>query len=245
MLFLQNVDPSVKIASPFWSLATEWHFYLVLPLILVSVRKIGFSRTMFLCSVVSVIAGLWFSYHDPYNWSTSVWVRLIEFLWGVLAAEIYLTGRNKKSGAYVSWWLALLIAYLGRLMMVTETLNLLGPIKFIVKAFAGPVMTLGFAVLILYLLENSSSFAARFFSSAPLAFIGRISYSIYLWHWLVKNMLAKFLIDHFGGFSQFAPVLGFLVIATVTILVSVVSYKIFEEPYFKRKRIVEPITITS
>ena len=157
-------------------------------------------------------------------------------MWGIIAAELYLSKKIQTLSPYLkSWWMGLLVAYFGRLLMLTEIVSFFGPYGFVVKAFAAPIMTLGFAIFLLYLLENSQSLIGRLFSTGPVLFLGRLSYSIYLWHWLVKSTLSAYLIRALVWFGNFAPIIGFFIIAVFTIALSIISYKYLEEPYFRKR----------
>jgi peptidoglycan/LPS O-acetylase OafA/YrhL len=52
--------------------------------------------------------------------------------------------------------------------------------------FPGAAVMVGAAVALIYVLTRApKSSAARFFAIPPLRYVGRISYSLYLWHWVV------------------------------------------------------------
>ena len=65
-------------------------------------------------------------------------------------------------------------------------------------------------------------------------FIGKISYGIYVYHPLLIFLVGKFMID----FKESKPINYFIlyvVIFTVTIIISYVSYRFFEKPFIKLK----------
>lgn len=235
IFFLQNTNQNIVISTPFWSLATEWYFYLILPLMLLLARKFGFLKSVSAFIILSLFAGLLFYYQDAYGWSTSILVRLVEFLWGMIAAEFYTKNKISELKPYLKWWVGISIAYLGRILMLTEVVDFFGHFGFIIKAMGAPIMTLGFALFILYLLENPFSVAGRLFSAPIMLFLGRISYSIYLWHSLVKDSISNFLEPRISVFHNLAPIIAFIIISIFTVGLSFISYKLLEEPYFKKR----------
>ena len=66
-----------------------------------------------------------------------------------------------------------------------------------------------------------------------LRILGRYSYGIYIYHWLIQYSLIRR--DVFG-WGQHSPWLGFLVVILVTGFVSVLSFHLFEAPLLKLKR---------
>jgi peptidoglycan/LPS O-acetylase OafA/YrhL len=235
-LFLQNFNGVYELSAPFWSLAAEWYFYLILPFLLLGIKKVGFGKTILAFSIVSLICGFVFYYQNHLGWTKDIWVRLIEFLWGIVAARLYTLKQLNVLKPFNKWWLGVLVAYIGRLFILTEVVEHFGSYGVIFKTLGLPVMTLGFALFIAYLLEYQSSVVGRFFSSKIMVYLGKISYSIYLWHSLILVFMFPFLSSLLQSFGAFSPIIAFVVIGLMTILTSIVSYKLFEEPYLKKSK---------
>jgi peptidoglycan/LPS O-acetylase OafA/YrhL len=95
--------------------------------------------------------------------------------------------------------------------------------------------------LIVYGAAAGGRLATVLFSGRALAFLGRISYSLYLWHGIV------FVIAYRSGFSQWPyaaslPRLA-LWLTPVVILVSWVSYRLTERPFLYSKSARRPRTL--
>jgi peptidoglycan/LPS O-acetylase OafA/YrhL len=75
--------------------------------------------------------------------------------------------------------------------------------------------------LIVCLLERDHGVLARLLSSRPLRYVGRISYGLYLFNLLVRNLLVEFLPGHTTSF--YAPV-GF----AITFAVAATSWHLLE-----------------
>ena len=91
-------------------------------------------------------------------------------------------------------------------------------------------MTFGFAWLC-YLLITTNSWLSKFLSLRFMQYLGKISYSIYLWHSLLFVLLDNWL----RSFTEISwgTALIFLIVSTGTIIISHFSYRFLEAPYFK------------
>jgi len=242
-LFFVNIFLSKNVFSPhYWSLATEWHFYLVLPLIfLFSKNSTRVISNTFIIILVSLVFRVFLFYIHRDNLvakitvnSDAVWFRFAEFGFGIIAAVRYINGYKLPAilSGTLGFILAFMIAYAGRICMLTEFILKFGEYAFMIRALGEPLMTLGFA-LILYNVITSESIFSKVLESRPFLFIGKISYSMYLWHWIIATLVSNLIIDKFGmnlwGFNA-AVLLSFI----VAIPVSWISYQLLEAPYFKK-----------
>jgi hypothetical protein len=80
------------------------------------------------------------------------------------------------------------------------------------------------AGLIIYSTAQSRTVVATFLSSRPLVFIGRISYSLYLWHWPVL-VFSRIILDREPG-----PLAGAVALA-IAFGLSVLSWRYVEQPF--------------
>jgi len=64
----------------------------------------------------------------------------------------------------------------------------------------------------------------------PVYYLGLISYSLYLWHFVVLQQLEQYLGE---TYKQLAGVPKFLLLTVLVILVSILSYHLFERPFLK------------
>jgi peptidoglycan/LPS O-acetylase OafA/YrhL len=74
---------------------------------------------------------------------------------------------------------------------------------------------------------GASDTLSRALGSRPLGFIGRISYSLYLWHWPI--------VGAFSGYGAGLAVERSLLIIGLSVLAAVVSRKVIEEPFLRAK----------
>ena len=238
--FINTITDYTSLSPSFWSLATEWHFYLILPFLFIRLKtpKEFMYRVFFLMAISMVTRIVLFSdksfLQNVTLDSDMIWYRFIEFGWGLLAALFYtqqgqLPGWLKGNMGFI---FSFIIAFSGRLLMTSDVLLYLGKAASIGRALGEPVLTFGFGLMVLNVVLSPSIFA-NLLSSKPFLFIGRISYSMYLWHWMIAINVSGWVIAKFG-ISQLNFYMCFFAITILLIPVAYISYKLLEEPYFKK-----------
>lgn len=156
----------------FWSLAVEEHFYLFLPALLVVIRR--YRLPVFLALFVLVEAvhlGLSWLYWLP-NPHTDLQGAII--LLGALAA-ILLTHNSFRELCVrlLQPWLVLSVVLLLWIRLATHN----GRFNYLIFILTLPL-------LLLSTMLHPASLASRVLETPPFQFIGRISYSLYLWQQL-------------------------------------------------------------
>jgi peptidoglycan/LPS O-acetylase OafA/YrhL len=173
----------------YWSLGLEWELYLGLPLLILAVRRFGLARTVGAVILVNIAyrvglalatSGGILAAHTPL--ATNVLPNLLpgrwgEFALGMVAAELYVSGR---AGVWA-----------GRLRYVAI---LLVPLAFAISSNPVSHLLFGavFLALVCVVLEGTNP-VARIFSWTPLVVLGTMSYSIYLVHQPLVQMGAYLL----------------------------------------------------
>ena len=234
LLFLNNVVTGNSISGPFWSIGTEWHFYLVLPLFVYLSFKYSLVKAVVICSIASLVffAIVNMGYLSYGWWESQVLVRFPEFAVGIIAAwcfinEYKLPGWLKGAKGVV---IAIAIMYLGRLMKFTPVVTYAGEAGFILKTLADTIMTTGFGILMFHAITEPGRLA-KWLSGSIITWLGRISFSIYLWHSLAFIILHSWLQQL--TFGNMNPVAGFVLVSLLTIFISYFSYKYLEAFYFR------------
>jgi peptidoglycan/LPS O-acetylase OafA/YrhL len=221
--FAQDVEPSPVLHL--WSLAIEEQFYLVWPTLLLAVTWLWRRRGS---SILPVL-----------------WVTLAVLLVGSFALGVKLTA-DQPAAAYFStfgraWELALgaALALLGalrirRLPGVAIGWAGLAAIVYAAVAFdastpfpgtAALLPTVGAACLIVAgasLYGQAKGSPAGMLSLGPVRYVGRISYSWYMWHWPVLIFAAAI----WGPLSAAAGVAA----VAVSLLPTVLSHHLVEDP---------------
>jgi peptidoglycan/LPS O-acetylase OafA/YrhL len=88
---------------------------------------------------------------------------------------------------------------------------------------------------IILILVLNVGFLRKSLSIKPLAYLGDISYSIYLWHFPVQIVM-KTIDDVMSLQMNYSSKKVFLLVVLITITVSIISYEFVEKPLLKRFR---------
>jgi peptidoglycan/LPS O-acetylase OafA/YrhL len=213
-----------------WSLAVEEQFYLIFPLLFIAVlrQKRLLSAGLFLGGfVVSLAWARWLGISRPDQAFYLIGTRFWELAAGVLLAQAmpWLQARwpaGRGNGvADLAAALSLAVLVLGLVVARPNSTPYPGGIL--------PVLgTLG--VLACLYQRGETSKMAAFLGSAPLRYVGKISYSLYLWHWPILVLLRW--TCGASGFAAFAGLLAVFALASA-------SYHFIETPprrFLKRSR---------
>lgn len=169
----------------YWSLAVEEQFYVAWPLLLVALfywsSRNGFSRSgssvatiIVVLLVASFSYGAFLTFTDaPYAFF-STFSRSWQFLAGALAALLAHKSRGGLDTLRDGLSLACVSVLAASFLLIDKTTPYPG--------FAALAPT-GAAALLIYLNTGRRSLGARAVAMPPLRYLGRISYSLYLWHW--------------------------------------------------------------
>lgn len=256
ILMIHDMFPDFNrdLEGPFWTLAVEVQFYLLLPLLaVVLARVMGVSRSrgrlvggillllalalgvraldMILAKEVpaSVGNGLVSAFVQVTMGTQGKYLEV--FCLGMLCSAIYvmtveMDGFSRARQRSHAWLLLLL----GAVVIVILALphSQLGSVPTMVVALGDLSNALfvgvGYSILLLAILWGSLSIRWAF-GLAPIRFIGHISYSLYLWHLpLLHAMIPIFAV---------VPVVMRVISAFG---IAYLSYQLVERPFLKRRR---------
>lgn len=216
MLNYGNYWGNAAESSPFlhtWSLSVEEQFYLFFPVIMFFLWKMKISRLKFLILSVGASAAIFvilFKIKPTfcfYMLSSRGW----ELGTGALAAVIL---QKYKAHAFLKkqQWAGLI----GLMLIILAF--------FVAKGNSGlryiPMVALGTFLIILN--TNLKSGINKALSYSPFVFIGKISYSLYLWHWP-----AIVLTRDYNSLYPRPVIIG--VLLTVTFIAAILSYYFIEK----------------
>jgi peptidoglycan/LPS O-acetylase OafA/YrhL len=227
-----------------WSVSVEVGFYLLFPLLIYNVRstwpwKLSLSllAVMALVALCSVLDVPEFDVQNPSIISstgllaTNPIARLFEFTLGMTAAVLWNRYRDRIEQTNSTVWtlielitIAALVTYIwhGR-HPAFEFLAHLLPNE-IASWWAFQITSPLFALMIVVMASGVGR-VSRLLGSAPLVFLGEISFSIYMLHQIMIRFLAR------GGFLSWVPAeLQFFTVAVLVVALSAISYLLLERP---------------
>ncbi|GAB1583703.1 acyltransferase family protein [Phyllobacterium phragmitis] len=203
----------------FWSLSVEEQFYLVWPaVLLLFVRVRAGRRSLFimmagiavisfaLCAWLTEVSQPWAFYFSPF--------RAWEFALGGLASMTLSENWAKRSPVSpLLGWLGL-----GLIMATYLTVSEQDPFP----GFIALAPAAGTVMVLLSGLRQSAAGPMRLLAMAPFQWTGKLSYSLYLWHWPVI-VYASMLMPDMTVMQRFACL-------ALTFVLSIISYHLVENP---------------
>jgi peptidoglycan/LPS O-acetylase OafA/YrhL len=216
-----------------WSLTTEWHFYLLVPLLAYALRRAGAWPVLAACTAASV---LWWL--DPLGSLPQSFVvgRLAEFAAGAVAAHLYTAHRRGDGPAFVGALgrrgvgIGVLVVLVAVGTYHGATLGLAN--VRVVDALVHPVVGIVAAIGLLHVVLAPP---ARVFTSTKLQWVGLVSFGVYLWHYPILEY-------GFDAMRAVDPRPSVIVtIGTVAVLVTAciaagaTSYAVVERPFLAHR----------
>jgi len=194
-----------SLNAPSWSISTEWLFYLAFPFLVRDWRLTGARKLAASALITAGVFGLcYFLYlhgtHTPIMNVYHAWIyinpcsRLFEFVLGMATANVFMNMQDKKLEfrfktasllELTAFALAVLNLYLTPLLLGPNHADSLNPLVHWLEHSSGAPL---YACLIL-IMAFQRGWLSRTFSVGPMVFLGEISYSVYLVHWIVLQYL--------------------------------------------------------
>lgn len=220
-----------------WSVSAEWFSYLLFPVLALFVsRKKMISNAIFVISILLMyIAIVVYVPRSPYNSGVSNSYDLnVSFDWGFLRG---LAGFMSGMLCYQIYQIKTLNSFLSK-----DSIGIISFVLFIVVAGVQVTDLIFIPLFMLILLSSVSNTKGmhKIFMFKPFQFIGKISYSIYLLHYIlilcVLMPILKFLKFNYTGPGSLNPPLnvGFAMCAlfvAMVMIVSSITYKYIEKPF--------------
>lgn len=213
-----NIVNEYKPLMHTWSLGVEEQFYFIYPLILILFSKISRKKlfaVLIAILFVSFISNLLYT-NNNFNFF-SVTSRFWQLSLGGLASIFTSTEYFKNISKHKN-----LLQVIGN---VSFAIILLFLISFIPKELNGIWLNLGATLSVVSLiLFSNNSFLLKFLYNKSIVFIGKLSFSIYLWHQLV---FVYFRINSLEDLSIWKYCIAIL----VTVALSLLTYYFIETPF--------------
>ena len=228
MLLLHEVPPASPINIPAWSIGVEVGAYLLFPLLALVLARFRTATSAFITAAIVLVAGAVIYgplYHQQDLFMAvygSPWMRIV---FGFVAGAFLNVGwRALRSRQYGRGWD---VTALASVVVIFTTI--------VVVAWSGPlvipVAAYPFLGLLVLACAGATGIVGRLLSSGPVEWAGRLSYSIYMTHYLVVIALQT-TFTHIGADEFGLParllLVGLSVLAVAA--TSVIFYYVLEEP---------------
>lgn len=192
-----------------WSLSVEEQFYLVLPIVLFALRRVDIARRLFVIALLALLSFAWAEIARAKGEQSAYFLaqyRAFEFLIGVLLAASYDRLRLSNSIRTTAFWTGLLVVIACGATMGGAPFP--GVWALVPCGGTALVIACGARARGNWVLSNN-----------VVVWLGRRSYSLYLWHWPVF-----FAANRFGFTSHFAAIIGI----GASLALAEVSYRFVE-----------------
>jgi peptidoglycan/LPS O-acetylase OafA/YrhL len=232
----------------FWSLSVEEQFYIIWPILLLSVAPTYLKRLfiMFIILGVTFRVGLYLLYLSGSNlWFFREPFELVIYSWPLSHLDAF------AFGAYISRYkiwqpkeqllgMAFLVPAVGFTATYLTTGNIglvaaLGydlPLTVGYQFIWGPTILNYFFALVIYCVAHER-ILTKFLDLPWLRYIGKISYGMYVYHFPVLWLIANFIEENVQG--QVAHGVYVAVSFFATLLISTLSYYLLEKPILNLK----------
>lgn len=206
-----------------WSLSVEWYFYLLWPVALEGLRRLDPLRAARACLIAAGVCyaaavtqpGWWFYYAPPARFAALL-VGAALALRLVAGNPVLASGTDRVAVAtgmaFVAGWTVLGAGpYTAAYRFIACPLTIAATVAFIVAGY-----------------QAATTGPVRLLRWGPLAALGRISYSLYLWHAIPLALIPA------GWLGQPAPIVAATVVG-LALAGTLLGYVLLERPFTRSR----------
>ncbi len=196
-----------------WSLSVEWQFYIIYPLVLVTMRKGLSLRAMKAAVLIGTILSFIFSVVITHKWPNAAYYLFPTRAWEMMIGGVaYLYPfKFEEKGKKIVEWFGLTLIVLSYIFISEESLW---------PGYLALIPVLGTFFIIQAQRENSVLTGNIVFQA-----LGKWSYSIYLWHWPLVVIMYYFSLNKSFVFIGI----------TLSIILGYISYNYVERIKFRNE----------
>lgn len=216
-----------------WSLAIEEQFYIIFPivfiLLLLTIKKYrNVTLVLWIVSLVSlltmIIIGQAQTGHSRVYFGTDT--RLQTMLLGVIFAFVWPPFKLKKNPNHILRTIIDSIGFVGIVLLLMLFFIVNDDSNWIYNG--GFYLISGLTLFVIMSAVHPSGYFAKILGNPFFIYIGKRSYSLYLWHFPVISFIHSYYVD-----GQL-PVYVYVADIILTIVLSEMSYRYIETPFRKR-----------
>lgn len=230
---------SGKLNPVMWSLIVEVQFYLILPLVFLSLSRISTRMSLWVISLLFALVPLAFKiYNHVYQLEFALYpmielrfpTKLDAFAPGILMAGLISSGSIGKRWAFLgNWGAMLLLAAL--LFSAILKLQQSWHTSFLLQELLSLLFQISGFLLLCYVL-NPTLRGPRLLSWSPLRWFGIISYKWYLFHQAIGGMIMHHMLGMPEG-NVIKYIVNISISLVVGLLVAALVYRYYSLPILK------------
>jgi peptidoglycan/LPS O-acetylase OafA/YrhL len=215
--------------EPAWSISVEFIIYCLFPFLLLFLTKIDrkFNLLIYICILASILLLIQFTRG---NLDAIIGIPAIarcglECILGIITYKVYQRGNYQN---YINLDLLAIIS-IGWISLVMHSWSDRG------RGFHDWSILPAFSLLILAVSTQTNSFISKLINSRSIVYLGTISYSIYLVHWsigeLVKAIwLFKFHVAFGTNFQDREMAIAWGIMMSIVVIAAALTHKFVEVP---------------
>jgi peptidoglycan/LPS O-acetylase OafA/YrhL len=199
-----------------WSLSVELQFYLLWPLILLTLAKFG-RKAVAIGAITLTFTGFLFSLYAISHDSTGAYYLTQYRFWEFAAGGLVFLFRRSPAFNH--------LARAHAPFFITGLALILYPVFFYSAKTTFPGVNALMPVLgsMLIILTGDKTYLGKLLSLKPMRYTGEISYSLYLVHWPVIVFLQYIFIKNFSGMTG-------LMLVVISFTITIPIYRLIEKP---------------
>jgi peptidoglycan/LPS O-acetylase OafA/YrhL len=243
MFFNIGWAPVTPIVGVWWTLPVEMGFYLLLPLLAPFMRPSRWLWALLAGLTITVVYRAWAAAHfGPISTTASFLAasqlpgNLAEFMFGSTAAVIIQSVSFKNISKPPAWMLDLMVViglvlpaiWLWQVVLAAGAVYWLGHWSMLISPL---VIGLCLAVAVLGVYWGSR-IGKALFANRLMYFLGLISYSLYLWHFVVMQQIQVLVGEPYATLTHWVQ---FPLSVVSVVLTATISYFAIERPFYRLK----------